>query len=373
MESRDATFFENEFPMKIGASRMSSHDSIPELHESNIHADDNTYELEQNPEKDDNTVTRRSKRQRVAKSFGEDFIIYLVDDTPTTISEAYSSPDSDMWKEAVQSEMNSIMSNGTWEVVDRPFGCKPVGCKWVFKKKLRPDGTIEKYKARLVAKGYTQKEGNTAFIFNMFCLDDYASTSFLIMANLVAQPEIQARLRAEIHQVTATGGSAGVQEQDLPRIPYLRAVVLEGLRRHPPGHFAIPHAATGIDDDGGGLSLEGFHVPRRASLNFPLVALGLDEAVWPDPLQFRPERFLPGGEGADVDLTGAKEVKMIPFGAGRRICPGMALALLHLEFFVASLVAEFEWLQVPGEPVEFAEKQELSVVMRRPLRATVVR
>ena len=51
------------------------------------------------------------------------------------------------------------MSNGTWEVVERPYGCKPIGCKWVFKKKLMPDGTIEKYKARLVAKGYTQKEG----------------------------------------------------------------------------------------------------------------------------------------------------------------------------------------------------------------------
>jgi hypothetical protein len=51
------------------------------------------------------------------------------------------------------------MSNGTWEVVERPYGCKPMGCKWVLKKKLRPDGTIDKYKARLVAKGYTQKEG----------------------------------------------------------------------------------------------------------------------------------------------------------------------------------------------------------------------
>ena len=78
-----------------------------------------------------------------------------MDDTPKTIEESYSSLDADLWKEAVQSEMDSMMSNGTWEVVDRPYGCKHVGCKWVFKKKLRPDGTIEKYKVRVVAKGYT--------------------------------------------------------------------------------------------------------------------------------------------------------------------------------------------------------------------------
>jgi hypothetical protein len=59
--------------------------------------------------------------------------------------------------------MDSILSNGTWELVDRPYDCKPVGYKWVFKKKLRPDGTIDKYKSRLVAKGYTQKEGEDFF------------------------------------------------------------------------------------------------------------------------------------------------------------------------------------------------------------------
>jgi hypothetical protein len=59
--------------------------------------------------------------------------------------------------------MDSILSNGTWELVDRPYGCKPVGCKWVLKKKLRPDDTIDKYKARLVAKGYTQKKDEDFF------------------------------------------------------------------------------------------------------------------------------------------------------------------------------------------------------------------
>ena len=113
--------------------------------------------------KDDSEAPRRSKRQRVVKFFGDDFTVYLVDDTPITIAEAYASPDADDWKVAVQSEMDSILSNGTWEITERPYGCKPVGCKWVFKKKLRPDGTIEKYKAQLVAKGYTQKRRRRLF------------------------------------------------------------------------------------------------------------------------------------------------------------------------------------------------------------------
>ena len=68
--------------------------------------------------------------------------------------------------------MDSIISNGIWEVGERLYGCKPVVCKWVFKKKLRPDGTIEKDKARLVAQGYTQKEGEDFF-------DTYSPVSYL--------------------------------------------------------------------------------------------------------------------------------------------------------------------------------------------------
>jgi hypothetical protein len=96
-----------------------------------------------NPMQDDNVSTRKSKRSRIAKSFGDDYIVYIMDNTPSTIEEAYSSPDPDFWKEEIRSEMDYIMSNETWEVVEHPYGCKPIGSKWVFQKKLRPDGTIE--------------------------------------------------------------------------------------------------------------------------------------------------------------------------------------------------------------------------------------
>jgi hypothetical protein len=66
-----------------------------------------------NHEEDDNVVNRTSKRQRTTKSFGNDFIVYLMDDTPRTIEEALSSLDVYLWKEEMRSEMDSIMSNGT--------------------------------------------------------------------------------------------------------------------------------------------------------------------------------------------------------------------------------------------------------------------
>jgi hypothetical protein len=111
----------------------------------------------------DSEAPRRSKRPKTAKYFGDDFTVCHMDDTPKTIVEAFTSPDVDDWKEAIYSEMGSILFYETWELVDRPYGCIPIGCKWVFRKKLRPDDTIDKYKARLCHKGYTQKKDKDFF------------------------------------------------------------------------------------------------------------------------------------------------------------------------------------------------------------------
>ncbi|KAM0873669.1 hypothetical protein ACQ4PT_037922 [Festuca glaucescens] len=175
-----------------------------------------------------------------------------------------------------------------------------------------------------------------------------------VMANLVRQPEIQAKLRDEIDAAMADDGEEdAVAEEDLWRMPYLKAVVLEGLRRHPPAHFLLSHAAASASEDA---SLDGLRVPAATSLNFSVADVSLDEEVWSRPEEFMPERFLNGGEGAGV--------------AGRRICPGMALALLHLEYFVANLVRGFEWSTVAWDGgVDLSERPEFTVTMEGPLRA----
>jgi hypothetical protein len=151
----------------VKATHDTSNDELSIPHEHFILVEPTKESHIHNLVQDDNVSTRKSKRPRIAKSFGDDYIVYLVDDTPRTIEEAYSSHDADFWKEAIRSEMDSIMSNETWQVVDRPYGCKPIGSKWVFKKKLRPDGTIERYTARLVIEGYSQKECEE--FFDTYC------------------------------------------------------------------------------------------------------------------------------------------------------------------------------------------------------------
>lgn len=89
--------------------------------------------------------------------------IFLVDEDPKSYEEAMTSIDAFFWKDVIKSELDSIMENHTWDLVELPKGCRPIKCKWVFRNKLRPDGSIDKFKARLVVVGYTQKKGNNFF------------------------------------------------------------------------------------------------------------------------------------------------------------------------------------------------------------------
>ncbi|KAL3725385.1 hypothetical protein ACJRO7_030410 [Eucalyptus globulus] len=196
--------------------------------------------------------------------------------------------------------------------------------------------------------------------------DTTSTTLQWIMANLVKYPEIQQRLYDEIKSVVGRGAEQ-VKEEDLQRMSYLKAVVLEGLRRHPPAHFLLPHA---VKEDA---ELGGYVIPKDGIINFNVVEMGLDPEVWEDPMAFKPERFLNyGGVGVGgFDITGSREIKMMPFGVGRRMCPAYGLAMLHLEYFVANLVWLFQWEMVAGEEVDLSEKLELTVAMKNPLRAQI--
>ncbi|KAL6905192.1 hypothetical protein ACP4OV_002793 [Aristida adscensionis] len=186
-----------------------------------------------------------------------------------------------------------------------------------------------------------------------------------IMAELVKNPAIQEKLYREIKATTGDDQDE-VSEEDVHKMPYLKAVILEGLRKHPPGHFVLPHKAA---ED---MELGGYLIPKGTTVNFMVAEMGRDEREWKDAMEFSPERFLPGGDGDGVDVTGTKGIRMMPFGVGRRICAGLGIAMLHLEYFVANMVREFEWQEVAGDEVDFAEKNEFTVVMKKPLRARLV-
>ncbi|KAK9100306.1 hypothetical protein Scep_023736 [Stephania cephalantha] len=182
IESVDAEFFEHIFPFKENQSGSSLKRIVEESLDESSTSKVQEQELE----------PRRGKRVKVTKNFGPDFVNMLTENEPQTYNEAISSPDAPLWMEAINSEIESILQNNTWELVDLPSGIKPIGYKWIFKKKLKADGTIEKYKARLVAKGYRQKEGLDYF-------DTYSPVSRITSIRMLIS--IAALYDMEIHQM----------------------------------------------------------------------------------------------------------------------------------------------------------------------------
>ncbi|KAK0593814.1 hypothetical protein LWI29_007828 [Acer saccharum] len=103
-------------------------------------------------------VVRQPERY-LGVSEGQDVVSADSVDDPLTFKNAMEDPNKEEWLKAMNLEIESMYSNSVWELVGLPDGVKPIGCKWIYKRKRGVDGKVETFKARLVAKGYTQKEG----------------------------------------------------------------------------------------------------------------------------------------------------------------------------------------------------------------------
>jgi cytochrome P450 len=189
------------------------------------------------------------------------------------------------------------------------------------------------------------------------------------LANLAIQPEIQKKLRREIDEAVAGEANPWLSEKALRDMPYLRAVVLESLRVHPPS----PFVTRGVHDLAAAAS--GATGRLRKRIIFMVRDIGRHGSAWTDPGKFRPERFLPGGEAESVGpLPRRKETsRMMPFGAGHRFCPGVGLAMLMLKCFLAALVREFHWAAPTDAVIDLTELDGFLKTMKKPLSARLTR
>lgn len=182
------------------------------------------------------------------------------------------------------------------------------------------------------------------------------------MAELVLNPNVQAKLRDEIK--TVVRDRTDVADADWAKLPYLNAVVKETLRVHPPGPL-LSWARLSTSD----VQLSnGMVIPSGTTAMVNMWAITHDPTVWSNPLKYDPERFTSGN--VDVDVRGG-DLRLAPFGAGRRVCPGKNMGLATVTRWVAELVRRFEWSQDETEPVDLGEVLKLSCEMEHPLRAVV--
>lgn len=151
------------------------------------------------------------------------------------------------------------------------------------------------------------------------------------MSELLANPDAMQKLRSEIDTVVAGPNQRPhfVNESDLPKLPYLRRVVNETLRLHPPAPLLLPHCSS---ED---CVVGGYDVPRNTILIANAWALQRDPAVWEEPEKFLPERF---GQTEELNSW-----KLVPFGMGRRACPGNNMGLRMVALALAALVQCFDW------------------------------
>jgi cytochrome P450 len=186
-----------------------------------------------------------------------------------------------------------------------------------------------------------------------------------ILARMVLHPDMQSTVQNELDQVV--GKSRALDESDLASLPYLTAVVKEVLRLHPPGPL-LSWARLAITDT----IVDGRLVPAGTTAMVNMWAVSHDPHVWVDPLEFKPERFVAKEGEVEFSVLGS-DLRLAPFGSGRRICPGKNLGFTTVMFWTAMMLHEFEWGPSDGNGVDLSEKLRLSCEMANPLPAKLRR
>ncbi|KAJ0968526.1 hypothetical protein J5N97_025443 [Dioscorea zingiberensis] len=179
------------------------------------------------------------------------------------------------------------------------------------------------------------------------------------IAEVMKKPEIMRRVQEELDQVV--GKDTIVEESHLPKLPYLGAVVKEALRLHPALPFLVPHCPSSSS------TIAGFTIPQGSRVFVNVWAIHRDPSIWENPLVFKPERFL-GLDGSKWDFSG-NDFSYFPFGSGRRICAGIAMAERMVGYSMASLLHSFDWELPSGSKLDLAEKFGIVLKKAEPLMA----
>ncbi|WOK94590.1 Cytochrome P450 [Canna indica] len=187
------------------------------------------------------------------------------------------------------------------------------------------------------------------------------TTLLWAMAELARNPEAMKKLQDEVRRSTKEDKKEIliIKDEDLKRMVYLKAVLKEVLRLHPATPLLVPRIS--MED----CEIRGFHIPKQTRVLINAWAIGRHPGHWDEAEEFRPERFLNNA----VDFKG-NDMELIPFGAGRRICPGLHFAVTIVELALANLVHGFDWELPHGlttAEMDMTEAPGLSVGKKIPL------
>jgi cytochrome P450 len=154
------------------------------------------------------------------------------------------------------------------------------------------------------------------------------------MAEILRNPNVGKKARLELDQVV--GLKCTVDESDIPQLKYIQAILKETLRLRTIVPLLVPHQSMSAT------KAFGYDIPAKTRLFVNAWAIGRDPSIWEKPSDFIPERFLEGGPHEMVEAQG-KHFELLPFGAGRRQCPGMVFGLTVVQLQMASLLHAFDW------------------------------